>query len=56
MNIKNLNKRTDLDQNGRLNKKHLQFQELITELRDRELIEGNNTRKQHNIFNYKKLT
>ena len=37
MKIKNLHKRTNLDRNKRANKKYLQFQELIAELRDREL-------------------
>jgi hypothetical protein len=37
MEITKLNKRTNFDQNRRLNKKYLQFQELVNELRDREL-------------------
>lgn len=39
MKIKNLNKRANFNQNRRTNKKQLQFQELVTELRNRELNE-----------------
>jgi len=39
MKITNLNRRTNFDQNSRLNKKYLQSQELVNELRDRVLNE-----------------
>lgn len=39
MKIKKLNTRINLNQNKRLNKKYLEFQELITELREMELNE-----------------
>lgn len=39
MKIKKLNTRINLNQNKRLNKKYLEFKELITELRERDLNE-----------------